>query len=162
MKAVLLNSGGKDSRVAAAIVRSYDEPVELHSLFVDYNHHDGREAAEAAEETARMYCASHREWSFPEDWMITKESGVWGIPFKALFVMTLGAMYAHTIGADAIVAGFDKGLGGKPQRYIQQALNELRGRNGPLLIWTPLEDERQVVEMAEQMGVDLTGTSKSQ
>ena len=109
MKAVLLNSGGKDSLATAILLAQ--EGNDLHSFTVDMGQPEGALGHPAAQKIAQKYCRSHHvlkvtsgpylspTTKLPEGWNYTT------IPFKAIVMWSLGAMYAVTIGAEAVASG---------------------------------------------------------
>jgi len=106
-KAVLLNSGGIDSRVSAAILA--DIGWELHSLFIDWNPTSSIQSGICARNTADRYCASHTVFAWPMDWMtwypqLRKST----TPYALLGTYSLAAPYAQHIGADYIASGIRK------------------------------------------------------
>ncbi len=109
MKTVLLNSGGKDS-LATAILLSRDGH-DLHSFTVDVGQPEHAKGNGIAKKIADKYCASHHvfrattgpylaeTFNLPVGWRYVT------IPYKALVVWSLGAMYASSIGAAAVASG---------------------------------------------------------
>jgi 7-cyano-7-deazaguanine synthase len=101
---VLLNSGGLDSRVSAAILSS--SGMTVHSLFIDWIP-DAREAVMAASQrTADLFCESHLVFPFPFDWGIYIDNiGRKAMPYTYVTSLALAATYAHSRGIDFIASG---------------------------------------------------------
>jgi len=103
MRAVLMNSGGIDSRVSAAVLRS--QGWELHSVYNDWS---GIEAQErAAEATAATYCVDHEvlRWTSPE-WVIWDEKlGKRCLPHATFHTAMMGAIRAVSLEIDWIASG---------------------------------------------------------
>lgn len=103
MKAVLMNSGGVDSRVTAAMLRS--QGWELHSIYNDWS--GLKEQELAAKVTADSYCSSHEVFRWPSpDWVIQFELlGKRALPHAALHTTIFGATRAVSLGIEWIASG---------------------------------------------------------
>lgn len=106
MHAVLLNSGGIDSRVTAKLAR--DQGYVLHSLHIAANKQIAPASLPAAAKTAELYCADHFVFEYPVDWgkLKFKQGHKFsGVGYNALMVATIGAQYAFFKGFELIVSG---------------------------------------------------------
>lgn len=103
MDAVLLNSGGADCRLAAAIAKQAG--YRLRSLFIDYNPLCAERAKASAQLTADLYCElGHEVVPFPTD-LIGTYKNTKNIAFTRFFVHTIGCSYAVFHGYEALVTG---------------------------------------------------------
>lgn len=112
-KIVFLNSGGKDSLTAMMLLKqgklaklglNPDEPVEIHSLYVDMGWRNLERAKVAAQKLADKYCASHKVLSVG-DWAKEFPSLKGGVRFQTLILHSFAMMYGSTIGAQFIASG---------------------------------------------------------
>lgn len=160
-RVVLLNSGGIDSRVSAALLA--ESGMEVHSLTVDWNPYAREAILPAAQATADTYCASHTVLDFPVDWMrwsdLLKKKRM---PYTVYVVLGLGAQYAVTLDATWIATGNRKGTSKDPLEWLEimhRAINQSRV-SPEMTILSPvfhLPDE-DVDALAKSMSVDLTTT----
>lgn len=159
-KVVLLNSGGIDSRVSAAMLEV--SGMEIHSLFIDWNPTCSITACLAAEETADLYCKSHTVFPWPVDWMTyypnLKKSTT---PFAALGTFSLGVQYAHHIGANYVASGIRREIS-VDDNWLE-SLRTVINANAfaePKVLLLPVYDmtNNQVTETAIQLGVNLVTT----
>jgi 7-cyano-7-deazaguanine synthase in queuosine biosynthesis len=159
-KAVLLNSGGIDSRVLAAMLDVND--WEVHSLFIDWNVRLRPKGGEAAKETADLYCASHTVLPYGADWAAWNEVVQKHTTNYATMTSTmLGLQYAACIDADWVFNGSRKEVSDDPD-FVGK-FNELVNSNtlqGNRVLSFPLWDMTgsDVSEKAASLGVDLTTT----
>lgn len=112
--AIILNSGGIDSRVLAKLAR--DAGYKLHSLFINANKEITDIASKASAKTAELYCVDHFVFDFPVDWTCQKTPQNYGIPFLAMLAHTLGAQYATFKGYDTVFVGARSQ--GRNQKYL--------------------------------------------
>lgn len=143
MKTVLLNSGGKDS-LATAILLSR-EGHELHSIYVQSGMPEDCLGMPASARIASAYCASHHVLTMPTGPYLADTPNLpeaWRyrtMPHKLLVMFSLGAMYAVTIGAEAIASGArcDVFHSDFPET-LKAALAMSRKVRDPLVVLTPL------------------------
>lgn len=91
--AIILNSGGPDSRVTAAIAKKMG--YKLHSLYIDFNKHNGKGAKPAAARTAKLYCVSHTIAPWDIDWYFPfPDNKYFGYPHTNTFVHLIGSQFA--------------------------------------------------------------------
>ena len=155
MEAVLLNSGGIGSRVAAALAQR--RGYRLHSLYIACEGDVVNRTWPAADRTASMYCIDHYNLRWP--------SGAAGslqpVPFKQLLVHILGAQYAAGLGAGVVVSG--QRLEAVPVDFPDMLREMLHsdGYGDGLDFNLPLWETgslKQVVYQARQQGVNLNDT----
>jgi 7-cyano-7-deazaguanine synthase in queuosine biosynthesis len=157
-EAVLLNSGGIDSRVAAAVL--HEQGWTLHSLYHDWTGTDEQRAASAA--TAEQYCTSHHVIAWPDpSWVVWVESlGKRALPHATFTTALLGAMYATKIGVLSVATGArrDSAFDGWRDAF-QELLNSSRFFPDKLVV-TPLWDLRdsEVTFIGRTGNVDLDST----
>lgn len=157
---VLLNSGGIDSRVTAAMLA--DIGWTIHSLLIDWNPNASAALQRAAAETADRYCASHTVLPWGLDWRTEfPKLGKLAIPYTALTATVLGAQYAHLKGVDWVATGARSDMA--PDREWVDLLQDILDLNvptGPKVLLTPVfdMDDFEVRDKARELGVDLTTT----
>lgn len=157
--AVIMNSGGIDSRVLAKLAK--DAGYTLHSLFIDANREIRDIAHRAAQITADLYCADHEIFQYPLDWTCTKTpSGLFGIPFLAMAAHTHGAQYAVYKGFPTVFVGARSQ--GRQRSYLDALTTCLSSAlmTRPVQILAPLFDQRfeDVYKLATENGVDISDT----
>jgi len=159
--AILLNSGGVDSRVAAKI--SKDEGYVLHSLFIHANFHNDTKTIPAAKKTAELYCVDHYEFEYPIDlWMEKKvimnekEIKWWGIPYTGWMAYIIGAQYAMFKGYPTIISGM-KNEGRKVVEYVEKLADFM---TNPTEIIAPVfkMSSKEVIELAKREKIPLKDT----
>jgi 7-cyano-7-deazaguanine synthase in queuosine biosynthesis len=165
MKGILLNSGGIDSRVAAAIARN---TLELVSLYIDCNPHNRSRALPAAEKTASLYCTEHVVIPFPMDIVLLGDkrpsSGLpGGIGYSSLFCTVIAASYAKWRGdIDCIVAGTKKDAWAADwKEKLAELLACYKFHQAPMF-FSPVEDlltVHDVVAKATELGVPIDDTA---
>lgn len=98
MDAILLNSGGIDSRVCAAML--VEQGWTVHSLLIDWNVRGRPAIPEAAKRTADLYCASHEVMTPDRDWACPnpRQNGKLTSQYATLTTTMLGLQYAAFIG----------------------------------------------------------------
>lgn len=138
-EAVLLNSGGVDSRITAALLQK--RGFVLHSLFVHLNKRNDKATVPAAKETARLYCVDHFVFKYPVDWWIPKKENWSGIPFTMASSHIIAAQYAHFLGCSIIASGVRKERA-DPQRvdHLRRVL-ESAAMTDPITLLTPLYEQ---------------------
>lgn len=159
---VLLNSGGIDSRVSAAMLR--ESGMEIHSLFLDWAPQGRERFRAAASRTASMYAFTHIEFAYPVDWMRHSEKlGRTRMPFAVFAAVAIGAQYAAQIDALWVATGrrypsLEVPDGSTDQ--MQEVLNQSR-ISDKLVLLNPvfLMDDDAVDAKARELGVDLTGSA---
>lgn len=155
-EAVLLNSGGIDSRVVAKLAT--DRGIILHSLFVDSNPAISEVSKASVEETAKM-CIDHEVFLWPVDWRITKPLGHFSMPFSGFSAQLIGAQYASYRGLKLVLVGDRKG-----ERRLQnmQSLSDMFAHSftQPVSFCAPLweTDFMTTIQKAKEKGVDITNT----
>jgi len=161
VKCVLLNSGGIDSRVCAAILKD-GACWETHSLFIDWNVRARPMANDCAKATANLYCDSHVEFSYPVDWACLNEAqGKWTTQYATMTSTMLGLQYARKIGASYVINGTRMELTGEPEWPVR--LNGVISANriqGDRIVSFPIYDltNDEVTEKAKSLGVDIATT----
>lgn len=157
MRMVLLNSGGIDSRVAAAVLRA--EGHELLSFHVNW----GRPARwdRSAEITAEAYCVDHYVFTFPRDWTIWK-ADKWSPPHTGSTLAALAAGYALLMGTTHVASGTKADAAKHPDsrlRHLVDGINSDR-RSDPIRYHAPLFDMTlgEEIDLALRLGVDLATT----
>lgn len=150
--AVLLNSGGIDSRVLAKL--AHDAGYIVHSLFINANKKLTRPATKAAAKTAKLYCQTHEVFDYPLDWGV-KKGEAHGVGFNAMMSHTLGAQYAIANGWNVLFSGARSQ--GRGDRYMENLRFMLqRGlQTKPVDILTPLWSRKFADVQAIAMGLDI-------
>lgn len=156
--AVLLNSGGIDSRVSAAVLR--DQGWRLHSIYNDWTGLRAQEAAAA--QTADLYCESHEVFHWPSpDWVIWDESlGKRCLPHATYHTLMLGAVRAVGLGVTWLVSGARRESAADSFRdHFQGLLNDSKFYPGKVLV-LPVWDlhTAEITFIAKAHGVDLDTT----
>ena len=155
---VLLNSGGIDSRVSAALLKAAG--LTVHSLYVDWNPRNAWAAKAAAQVTADTYCTSHEVLPWGADWMSPMSFGGIGMPFTAGLGLAVGAACACYRHATAVASGLLSREAAPGWRDTAQAL--LRGSvfSGTFDLLLPVwsMSEADVAATAVRLGVDLATT----
>jgi 7-cyano-7-deazaguanine synthase in queuosine biosynthesis len=162
-RVVLLNSGGIDSRVAAAML--VVSGMEVHSLTIDWNPGARERVLRAARLTADSYCASHFEFAYSVDWMTWSDKlGRVRMPFAVLAAVALGAQYAVTLGPDVTWLATGRRyqsveVPGSSTEEMNRVLTQSR-LSQTLVLLNPVFDfsDSRVDEKAAELGVDLTTT----
>jgi len=158
---VLLNSGGIDSRVVAAMLKASEATV--HSLTLDWNPGARHRVLPAALATAGMYADSHFVFEYPVDWML------WSsvirrvrMPFAAFAAVAIGSQYAAQRDVSWVATGrryqsVEVPAGSTDQ--MQEVLNQSR-LSSKLVLLSPVFDldDAGVNAKALELGVDLTST----
>lgn len=160
-RAVLLNSGGIDSRVCAAMLRDAG-CWETYSLFIDWNVRARPRANEAAAQTAALYCDSHVEFPYPVDWAtLAPTMSKFTTPYANLASLGLATQYAQFLGADYIVSGARREVN-RNADWRQQFSEAVNGNTmfEPKLYSFPIYDlsNDEVTEKALSLGVDIAST----
>lgn len=156
--AVILNSGGIDSRVLAKLAK--DAGYTLHSLFIDANKQISPVSIPAAKKTAELYCEDHHVFDFPEDWTMEKAKGIFGIPYLAMMSHSIGSMYTLKKGFDTLFAGARSQ--GRSQKYLDSLNYCLNNAimTRPIQLLTPIFnktfDDVQIV--AKNLSIPLEDT----
>jgi 7-cyano-7-deazaguanine synthase in queuosine biosynthesis len=105
-KAVLLNSGGMDSRLVAH--KYHGMGWELHSLHLPLTETNRAASREAAEATAQLYCVSHYVTRTPDEWLcrdLSPGHNVTGYPHTVFYSHMVAAQYAAFLGTIYVVTG---------------------------------------------------------
>lgn len=158
-EAVLANSGGIDSRVAAAILRA--DGWRLHSVYHDWTQ-VGPVQGLAARATADAYCDSHEvvRWPNPE-WVIWDENlRKWCLPHSTFHSAMLASMRAVSLGVQWVVTGARRESAEDSFRvHFQELLNASKFYPGKVLL-LPLWDmaAQEVTFIGRAAGVDLDST----
>lgn len=98
-EAVLLNSGGIDSRVVAAMFTHRE--WKLHSLHILFNPENREPTLKAARRTAELYCVSHKEIDTQLNW-VKKHIA---LPYTGMFIYMYGAIYASYLDVEFVFTG---------------------------------------------------------
>jgi 7-cyano-7-deazaguanine synthase in queuosine biosynthesis len=158
-EAVVLNSGGIDSRVAAKMMK--DEGYVLHSIYVHANRRK-EQNKKAAEKTAELYCVDHFVYEYPVDWFKVKDKNKkWrGVPYNVLMSHVIGAQYASFLGLDVVFTGLKSE--GREINYSRMMTELLATalQTSPVAIKSPLYDKSSVavIEMAKEQKIPLEDT----
>jgi 7-cyano-7-deazaguanine synthase in queuosine biosynthesis len=159
-EAVLLNSGGIDSRVAAHIMTSEDYGWHLHSLHIPFNPHNKGACRKAAQKTARQYCVEHYEAREPDNW-ITQFKGFWGLPHTGIYVHLMGAIYAVSKDIQWVVSGYRKDVMAFDWTRTLTELLSASKVHRPAAIVMPLKESVAAdagIRMAKDLDVDISDT----
>ncbi len=157
---VLLNSGGIDSRVTAAMLVA--SGMTVHSLRVDWSPPVSEAAGACARRTADLYCASHAEFPWPVDWLTRFDAlGADSIPYTVPVLYLLGAMYAHRLGTEYVATGARREVESHPSLFdhLSGMLAADRFSGGKALL-RPLYDMTadEVDAKGRELGVDMAST----
>ena len=156
--AVLLNSGGIDSRVCAAIMQ--DKDWKLHSLHLPFNPHNKGAARKAARRTAELYCVGHYEAREPDNW-VTMFKGFQGLPHTGIYVHLMGAIYAVSKGFEWVVSGYRKDVMAFDWTSDLTNLLSASKVHEPATFSMPLKEESAGdagLRIAKELGVDISDT----
>lgn len=156
--AVLLNSGGIDSRVTAKLLK--DEGYTLHSLFIDFNKQISNKSNKSAKETADLYCVDHFVFKYPVDWAMQKSETHYGTPFVAMAVHAIACQYAAFKGYQYVVAGTrSEGRGKVYLDNLRLMINKAL-QTKPVTFVAPLyfKEFDEVITLAKEHKVDLKDT----
>lgn len=161
-KVVLLNSGGLDSRVSAAMLDA--SGMTVHSLFLDWAPGGRDRFRRAAQRTADLYAVSHLEFPYPVDWMLFSERlGRVRMPFAVFAAVAIGAQYAASKGIVWVATGRRKHSVEVPEGstdQMQEVLNQSRVSEKLVLLNPVFDlDDDGVDAKARELGVDLTGSA---
>jgi len=157
---VLLNSGGVDSRVVAAMLKASD--MEIHSLFIDWHFGVSAEAGAAAKLTADTYAVDHEVIRFPLDWTRWHDRlGRRWFPFTGPTAIAIGSSYAGFMEAEWLAVGVRR------ESYTDhtwpeaaQRLLATSGITKPIALLLPVYDmdDAQVAAKGVELGVDMDTT----
>lgn len=159
MEAVLLNSGGIDSRVIAAHLDK--RGWTLHSFFVDWVPDVSAAAGRAAEQTAMDHCISHEVFPWPVPMLGWRpDRNTFDVPYTGGMIHLLGSMHADTLGIERVVSGMRQEAADSTRDewlnawYGFMTLNRMLP---PKLIHFPAWDwsDDDVANKARQLGVNL-------
>jgi 7-cyano-7-deazaguanine synthase in queuosine biosynthesis len=154
---VLLNSGGIDSRVSAAMLGTY----KVHSLYIDWNPRNSAAAQAAAQITADRYCADHTVLPWGADWVVELRTiGGWGHPYTNLLGLSIAAAFSAYRGAVAVASGVRAEVTAGPgwrDAMVAMLSSPVSGiRRLVLPVYDMSDDE--VTLKARAAGIDLTTT----
>jgi 7-cyano-7-deazaguanine synthase in queuosine biosynthesis len=104
-KALLLNSGGKDSLATAILARR--SGWELSSLYVELGQRNSSEARLSSKRIADKHCADHFELivNSPHSLIIPIPGGIFGIAYQAVTIHSLAASVAVSRGIERVFSG---------------------------------------------------------
>lgn len=158
---VLLNSGGVDSRVSAAMLVA--SGMEVHSLTLDWNPSARGRVLRAAEQTAKLYAVDHTVFPYPFDWM-TYSAALKRkrMPFVVFTAVAIGAQYAATRDILWLATGRRGATVEVPSTstdQMQEVLNQSRVSDKITLL-NPVFDMRDadIDAKARELNVELRGT----
>lgn len=160
MKAVLLNSGGVDSRVAAAIANKAG--YELHSIYIDCNPLNRDRALPAAQRTADLFCVSHEVLPFPSLTITYFPDLPGGLPYSSIVMFSVATAYCKFHKLDAVISGTrtDMWTGDWLERF--KDLLACHKKHTAPLFFTPifaLATMDEVVAKAKELDVPLEDTT---
>lgn len=160
-RAVLLNSGGIDSRVLAAMLVEND--WEVHSLFIDWNVRLRPKGDQASQETADLYCATHTVLPYGADWgcPAKRQGGKITTQYATMTSTMLGLQYAAYIDAAWVFNGSRKEVSDDPDfvSHFNELVNSNTLQDNRVLsfpLWEMTNNE--VTERAKSLGVELATT----
>lgn len=158
---VLLNSGGIDSRVAAAMLKAAG--MTVHSLTLDWNFDARDRSLTAAKLTADLYCETHFVFTYPVDWRRWNEKlGKRSMPYTASTLHALAAQYSAQIDTPWIASGIRAEITDDPSHWRDRVMGGINttGPSAKVVILAPLFDMKpvDVTAKALELGVDLTTT----
>lgn len=159
-RVVLLNSGGIDSRVTAAMLVA--SGMEVHSLRVDWSPPVSEAAGACAQRTADLYAVSHVTFAWPLDWLTYfADLKADSIPYTVPALYLLGAMYAHHIGTPYVATGARREVERHPSlfEHFSDFLAADRFAGGKVLL-RPLYlmSDAEVDAKGRELGVDMAST----
>lgn len=139
-KVLLLNSGGVDSRLVAAWLKTQGH--EIVGLYLDIGHGNVNRAKLAAQRTADLVGAEHHEWSLRPvfELMVPNPKEFFSIPFMTAWLFLTGAVAARALGCDYFASGVKAGLGTEAVWSKTQELINLSRVADPVVLLHPLSD----------------------
>jgi 7-cyano-7-deazaguanine synthase in queuosine biosynthesis len=154
-EAILLNSGGIDSRITAALLQK--QGYVLHSIFVRLNFRNDKATLPAAKETARLYCVDHFVFEYPVDWWMQKKENPpwWGVPFTGVSVHVIGAQYAHFLKCSIVASGARREHDKSDRMELLRRVLENELMTDPIILLTPLYE---LANSQMDKTIDLTDT----
>ena len=158
-EAVLLNSGGIDSRVAGWMMHRMG--WELHSLHIPFNPFNRQACRNAALVTATLYCKTHVVAAEPDDWMRPYWGARKGWPHTGVYVHLMGAIYAEYRGIGHVVSGLRRDVMAEDWRpHMISLLAASRVSDSAVLVMPLLEEiaPDAGIRRAEELGVDVSDT----
>lgn len=168
MDSILLNSGGPDCRVIAALAR--EAGVHPLSVYYDLNPHNAAKCVYAAERTAKMFGLEHITLSAPEwkrnSWT-TFPSGFFGYPGYTLELVTSAMTYCLANGARVIWAGFRDGVGNNNEwlttlGQLVMTAGPANDHDNPVMLHLPLlgfgNSYINTIQLATKYNIDLSDT----
>jgi len=169
-KVILLNSGGVDSRVVAAMC--HRDGWEIHSLYFDINQDNRERCMKAAQRTADLYCKEHTVVPLSVlDIKTNPFAGGRGVAHSSLLNHMLAAMFSSKWGITYIVSGQKSdvagtSIGGKGGLSYIYTLQKVFNQNQvikPPIIMMPFADHEMdytpVFDIAKELKVPLDDTA---
>jgi len=158
---VLLNSGGIDSRVSAAILANIG--WDIHSLFLDWNPASLPGMSLASAETASLYCVDHTVFEYTLDltvWLPTLRKKA--MPFTSMTSTVIGAQFAYSKGISYVANGSRRECNRDPE-WVRKLSEVINGNSfiedGINLIFPVLDmTNDEVTARGRELGVDLEST----
>lgn len=160
-RAVLLNSGGVDSRVCAAMIAQHG--WEVYSLFINWNPRLRPMGHEASWDTAKMFDFPHQVQSYSTDWSCptpTQNNKV-TTQYATMTSTMIGLQYAAYLKADYVINGSRSEVHPDPEfrQKFMDLINSNRLQSERILLF-PVYDltNEEINEKAKSLGVDLKTT----
>lgn len=157
-RAILLNSGGIDSRIAAAQFAGFG--WELHSLYIVDPRNDDASMA-AAEETALLYCASHRIDPYYGPICAGNSEEDRLLPWFTLYAIVRGAQWAADMGIEHVLSGHKRDIQNDAFKDAIQTVLTTSTRTKSVVVHFPLwelTDWNDLMIRARGVGANLQGT----
>lgn len=158
--AIVLNSGGIDSRLVAAQMQGMG--WELHGLYVDYGQANREGALPAAQKTADLYCEGRLKVVPYPDFRCEKNDHMPGYieqPAYGPMAAVVGWQYAVQIGAGWVVMGCKKDSYGEEHLTGLQDLVRANKMTKPVVFSAPLWELATLSETlakARELDVDVS------
>lgn len=156
--AVLLNSGGIDSRVVAKLAQ--DAGYIVHSFHIDAVPKIKDAQISASTNTSKLFCKDHFVFSFPHDWTMKKKNGHTTMPFSGMMQITAAMQYASYNGWDTVFTGLRSQ--GRNDKHLKKINEVFAGalNTAPVKVVAPLFNQTfsNVVELAKKLQVSLENT----
>lgn len=156
MRALLLNSGGPDSRLLGAMLAC--QGWELHSLYVAHGTPHVERAQVAAQRTARLFGAPHDIarviWPAPVVGRYTASETFWSVPFTIQTVLLHGAVLARALDVEYVAIATKADVWAERMVELGQELLGLCRTARPVTLLHPFSELHTYQQVLDKLGGD--------